>query len=210
LRCRVKICGIKSYEEAKDALDAGADALGFVFAKRSSRFIRPEDALAVIKKLPPLAVRVGVFQSQVPEEVETIALYLNLDVVQLHGEESPAYCREIKKRLIKSIAVTEGSDLKKEAEPYLPLVDAFLLDTFADGLKGGTGKTFPWEKAVGFSDYYNVILAGGLNPLNVGQAISLVRPYAVDVASGVEKNGKKDKELIRKFVEEVKKIEFTR
>lgn len=211
MKARVKICGIKTFEEARDALDAGADALGFVFTPKSKRCLNPEEAHQIMEKLPPFAVRVGVFQDQEKFEVQELATFLKLDVLQLHGSETPHYCRGFFNRLVKSVGVRPGMDLKPALEAYQDRVDALLLDTLTPGgLTGGSGQTFDWEQARGLAAHYTLILAGGLTPDNVAEAVQKVRPYAVDVASGVELNGQKNKILLERFVEEVKHVEFTR
>lgn len=197
---RVKICGICDLETALGAAEAGADALGFVFAP-SRRMLSPDKAREIIKRLPPFISRVGVFVNLPAAEVEQIAGYTGLDTVQLHGDESPEYCKAINGyKVIKSFSVSNGHDLER-ARMYE--VDGYLLDTPAQGLRGGTGIAFDWRLAAGFSAG-PLVLAGGLNPENVRQAINLVRPYAVDVSSGVETEGQKDINKIKHFVRRVK------
>ncbi|SMB98343.1 phosphoribosylanthranilate isomerase [Thermanaeromonas toyohensis ToBE] len=199
---RVKICGIRSLEEAWAALDAGAHALGFVFAP-SKRRIEPETAREIIKKLPPFITAVGVFVNEPRSRLLEIASFCRLHVLQLHGEESPDYCRSLAYPLIKAIRVRDIRVL--ELIPRYP-VEAILLDTYVPGCPGGTGQTFNWEiaqEAVGMGR--PLILAGGLTPENVGEAIQKVRPYAVDVSSGVETDGRKDPMKIARFIEAVVK-----
>ena len=197
---RVKICGICDLETALGAAEAGADALGFVFAP-SRRMLSPDKARDIIKRLPPFISRVGVFVNLPAAEVEQIAGYTGLDTVQLHGDESPEYCKSITRyKVIKSFSVSSEQDLER-VEAYE--VDGYLLDTPAQGLRGGTGMAFDWRLAAGFSAG-PLVLAGGLYPENVRQAIDLVRPYAVDVSSGVETEGQKDINKIKDFVRRVK------
>ncbi|WP_066632895.1 phosphoribosylanthranilate isomerase [Desulfolucanica intricata] len=199
---RVKICGIKSLEIARAAVDAGADALGFVFAK-SRRQISPSKAQKIIMELPPFVSRVGVFVDTVPREVQEIVNYCGLDTIQLHGEAQPDFYRGIRCSIIKSFQV------KGEASVRAALncsADAYLFDTYKNGLAGGTGEVFDWDvlKIVNFQK--PVILSGGLNADNVAQAIKTVKPYAVDVSSGVETNGVKDIEKIKAFITKAKGV----
>ncbi|MFZ5646867.1 MAG: phosphoribosylanthranilate isomerase [Bacillota bacterium] len=196
---RVKICGILDIETALGAVEAGADALGFVFAP-GKRMISPEAAREIIKKLPPLVSMVGVFVNRPAGEVVEIASYAGLDTVQLHGEENPEYCKGLGLKVIKSFPVSCADDLER-VERYR--VDGYLLDTSVPGQRGGTGKTFDWKLAAGFKAG-PLILAGGLNPENVREAIEQVKPYAVDVSSGVETGGRKDMVKIREFIRRVK------
>ena len=197
---RVKICGIGDLETALGAAEAGADALGFVFAPGRRR-LSPVRAREIIKKLPPFISRVGVFVNLPATEVEQIASYTGIDTVQLHGDESPEYCKAITGlKIIKAFSVSSVNDLEM-AGRYV--VDGYLLDTPAPGLRGGTGMTFDWGLAANFSAG-PLVLAGGLNPENVSQAIEIVRPYAVDVSSGVEIEGRKAISKIKNFVRRVK------
>jgi len=197
---RVKICGICDLETALGAAEAGADALGFVFAP-SRRMLSPDKAREIIKRLPPFISRVGVFVNLPAAEVEQIAGYTGLDTVQLHGDESPEYCKAINGyKVIKSFSVSGEHNLERAG---LYEVDGYLLDTAAQGLRGGTGIAFDWRLAAGFSAG-PLMLAGGLSPENVRQAINMVRPYAVDVSSGVETEGQKDINKIKDFVRRVK------
>ncbi|GFN23456.1 phosphoribosylanthranilate isomerase [Thermanaeromonas sp. C210] len=197
---RVKICGIKTWEDARSALDAGAHVLGFVFAP-SPRRIHPERAREIITRLPPFVTTVGVFVNEPRYSLLEIASFCRLDVLQLHGDEPPEYCRGLFHRLIKAIRVKDIGSLD-----LIPKyrVDAFLLDAFVPGQAGGTGHTFNWEIARRAKELGSpIILAGGLTPENVAEAIRQVRPYAVDVSSGVETNGQKDPVKIARFMEAV-------
>lgn len=196
---RVKICGVCDIETALGAVEAGADALGFVFAP-GRRMITPEKAREIIEKLPPLVSRVGVFVDRPAAEVAQIASLAGLDTIQLHGGEPPEYCAGLGYRVIKSFSVGSAGDLER-ARDYR--VSGYLLDTPVPGLAGGSGITFDWSLAAGFSAG-PLILAGGLNRENVQKAIELVRPYAVDVSSGVETGGRKDIDKIREFIRRVK------
>ncbi len=202
---RIKICGIRSDKEARLVLDAGVDTLGFVFAP-SPRQVNPEVARGIITKLPPFTTTVGVFVNEPRYNIMEIASFCRLDVLQLHGEEPPEYCHGLSQRLIKTFRVRDSSSIQAMAS--YPDVHGFLLDTYDPAVAGGSGRTFNWElarEAVTFDR--PIILAGGLTPENVGLAIRAVRPYAVDVASGVETNGCKDAGKIAAFVEAVRKAE---
>jgi len=198
---KVKICGIRNWEEAKMAADYGADALGFIFAP-SPRHISPEAAREIILRLPPFLTAVGVFVNEPRENLLEIARFCRLDAVQLHGEEPPEYCQSLGLKVIKSFPIC-GDEVPSEISFYN--VDAVLLDTYLPGKRGGTGRTCNWKVASQVAaSGVRVILAGGLTPENVQQAIMVVRPYAVDVASGVETAGHKDPDKVRRFVDAVR------
>lgn len=197
----VKICGITNIDDALAAVDFGADALGFVFYKGSPRFIAPDEAKDILKKLPPFVTTVGVFVDEAPHEIERILLHAPVDVVQLHGHEPPEACL-MSRRLIKAIRVKDLSDLEPLRQYH---VSSFLLDTYTPELHGGTGQIFNWDIAVEAKQFGKIILAGGLTPDNVDKAIQWVKPYAVDVSSGVEaKKGKKDHRKMRLFIEKAR------
>ncbi len=203
---RVKICGITNWSDARTAVDAGADALGFNFFPPSPRSVTPAQAWGMIRRLPPFVEAVGVFVNWPPEAVVAIARALRLGVVQLHGDENSAVVRECVSahKVIKAIRVRRGfrtSVLKTYAA-----ASAFLLDGFEPRLYGGSGKTFAWGIAREAKKYGRVILAGGLTPENVAAAIQAAEPYAVDVASGVESRpGKKDASKGREFVRQAQR-----
>lgn len=195
---RVKICGITNLDDALAAVDAGADALGFVFVA-SQRQIAPPAAAEIVAALPPLVTVVGVFTDADVEEVVSIAQHVQLDAVQLHGQESPEYCRRLSGKVIKRFRVFDGDDAESVAQRVAEYdVAAYLLDPGA-----GSGKTFDWRLARGVSR--RLIVSGGLTPQNVGGAIRVVRPFAVDVSSGVEiRPGRKDHAKLREFVAAVR------
>lgn len=196
---RIKICGITNLEDALLAAELGANALGFIFFAKSPRSVAPEAAREIIRRLPPFVVTVGVFVDEDAAVVEDLAARAGLDWVQLHGQETPDYCRNLSRRVMKAFRIKDENSLKGLA-PYRGAVQAFLLDTYKKGQTGGTGETFDWELARQAQDYGPIVLAGGLTPDNVAQAIATARPQAVDVASGVEAvPGKKDPDKLRAF-----------
>ena len=196
---RVKICGITNLEDARLAADLGAQALGFIFYPKSPRSIKPEAAHDIIRYLPPLVLSVGVFVDEEAGVVREVAQTVGLDWVQLHGKESPDYCRTLGRRVIKGFRVQDESSLAVLPD-YRDAVQALLLDTYRPGTPGGTGETFDWELARRAQDYGPIILAGGLTAANISQAITVAQPAAVDVASGVEAGpGVKDPEKLRAF-----------
>jgi len=207
LKVRVKICGITNAADAKVAVDAGADALGFIFVRKSPRFVEPEKARALISSMPPFVQSVGVFVDQPQEEVREIADYCGLDLLQFHGQESPDYCTSFGSRSIKAFRVKDESVIR-EMEPYLGRVRGVLLDSWSAKAHGGTGKCFDWTIATRIVKIANfpVILAGGLSAATVTDAIRRVGPYGVDVSSGVELSpGKKDARLVKEFINKVRK-----
>lgn len=196
---KVKICGITNPDDALAAVDAGADALGFVFFKDSPRHIRPAEAGRIIRQLPPFVVTVGVVVNETAETIAAMAAEAGVDCIQLHGDESPALCNSFR-RVIKAVRVASPDSLGP-IESCRGLVSAFLLDTFTPGAMGGTGRTFNWDIAAEAKQYGPIILAGGLTPDNVAEAIRHVRPYGVDVSSGVEREkGKKDHDKVSLFI----------
>jgi phosphoribosylanthranilate isomerase len=190
-RTRVKMCGTTRLDDALAAVQLGIDALGFIFYRKSPRYVAPEAAASIITRLPPFVDRVGVFvDAPLAEVVQTAAA--GLSYLQLHGEESPEYCREIRARLpflgiIKAVRVGEDSRGASAAfAPYADCVNAFLLDTYVKGESGGTGRVFPWSIIATLHLQRPVILAGGLGPENIARGLIEVRPYGVDINSGVE------------------------
>lgn len=200
---KIKICGIKEAEHAEKAVQAGADYLGFVFAP-SARQISPDTAREIIFKLTGSIMKVGVFVDEDVEEVNRIIKYCGLDLAQLHGSESEDYCQKISCPVIKAFRVRD-KDFLVQMECYRGVVEMFLLDSFVQGKAGGTGKTFDWSLAKIASAKGPVILAGGLTPQNVGDAVRLVNPFAVDVSGGVETNGIKDPVKISEFIKQARR-----
>ena len=200
-RIKVKICGTTSLKDAFLAVESGADAIGFIFYKMSPRNISQKEAKEIILQLPPFIETVGVFVNETSDKINRIAEQCKLNSIQLHGEESPALCRRVKRKVIKAFRVKNADSLKSIASYK---VSGFLLDSYNDGSKGGTGQVFDWNLALRVKKQGPVILAGGLNPYNVFTAIHRVKPYGVDVCSGVENSpGIKDHEKIRAFIKSV-------
>lgn len=202
---KVKICGITNLEDALEAVAHGADALGFVFFKKSPRYISPSKAKAIIKKLPPFISTVGVFVNEDKKNIEKIAAQTGINVIQLHGDERPQACR-LSRPVIKAFRV-KSLECLEPLSKYKDKVTAFLLDTYTPEIFGGTGQIFNWDIAVEAKQLGRIILAGGLTPENIEQAIRWVHPYAVDVSSGVEaEKGKKDHKKMKLFIERAKGI----
>jgi phosphoribosylanthranilate isomerase len=203
---RIKICGIMNKDDALAAAHFGADALGFVFAT-SPRKVSAESAREIIKTLPPFVKTVGVFVDEDPERVASIAATCGLDILQFHGSESVDYCNSFNRRVIKAVRMQSRDELKNLSN-YVDVVDGLLLDTYVPNKLGGTGITFDWELAVEARRYGRIILAGGLNPENVAAAIRMVKPYAVDASSGLERSpGVKDHEKMAQFIQEAMQAE---
>jgi phosphoribosylanthranilate isomerase len=202
---RVKVCGITNLEDALAALEAGADMLGFNFYARSLRYLKPAEARKIIEHLPEHVSCVGIFVNEsAPADVERIAREAGLHAVQLHGDETPEFCQSLRGlTTIKALRV--GADFDVESAAAFQ-TDAVLLDAYVAGERGGTGHTFDWTLATLTRERVaRLFLAGGLNPDNVATAVAAVRPYAVDVCSGVETApGRKSPQLMRRFVEMVK------
>jgi phosphoribosylanthranilate isomerase len=199
---RVKICGVRAFEEAEAAIEAGADALGFNFWPKSPRFIEPDEAGRIIEKLPPEIASIGVFVNEESQHLLSVALSAGLRAVQLHGDETPEYCAALGRvRIIKALRVGQNFGLQSMAQ-YT--VNSLLLDTAVTGSYGGTGKVFDWTIAIEAKKFAPIILAGGLTVENVAGACLQVKPAAVDVCSGVEAEpGRKDMKKMRRFFAEV-------
>ena len=221
---KVKICGITNMEDAKIAVKLGADALGFVFAF-SPRRISEARAYKIIRELPPFVSSVGVFVNDQLARVNQIIKKCNLNVVQFHGDESPDYCGHFEgMKVIKAFRVRNQKSLRVLSDYR---VDGFLLDTYIEGKMGGTGASFNWDlvrpvrdfatsgSGKGISNGVNllkdfrepIILSGGLSPDNIAEAVKMVKPYAVDVSTGVESTpGKKDPQLVKEFIRRAKQL----
>jgi len=200
---RVKICGITNIDDARAAIDFGADALGFVFFKGSPRCVTVKQAASIVCKLPSFVTTVGVFVDETPEIIRSSIADAGIDVIQLHGEEGPEVCH-FSRRSIKAIRV-KSIDSLEPLKSFKDLVSAFLLDAYAPDTLGGTGQKFNWDIAVEAKHFGRIILAGGLSPDNIQHAVQHVRPYGVDVSSGVEREkGKKDHQKMKLFIERAK------
>ena len=200
---KVKICGITNLQDAMSAIELGADALGFNFYKKSPRYIEPSKAKPMVEGLPPLVSLVGIFVDEYsPDRVMQIAHAIGISSVQLHGAESPEYVRRLSElRVIKALRVDENFQVKHMAGYS---ANAYLLDAHVSGKLGGTGKSFKWDVAIAAKSYGRVILAGGLTPENIYEAICNVEPYAVDICSGVEiQPGKKDVKKMEALFREI-------
>ncbi len=204
---RVKICGITEFEDARDAVLLGANAIGLNFYSHSPRYIEPSRAANIIEKLPPFVTVVGVFVNHPdPQNLEDFALSLGLHAVQLHGSETPDYCSMIQRvKVIKAFRIDSNfrvDTLRNHGS------GTFLLDACSPGQFGGTGKSFNWEVVFGANAFGSIVIAGGLTPDNVSQVVRTLHPFGVDVASGVEsKPGKKDYEKMRRFMEAVQRAD---
>ena len=205
-KVKLKICGITNLEDAWMAVKLGAGALGFIFAP-SPRQIGVQRVRRIIRAIPPFVMTIGVFVNEAAVAIREIMQYCGLDRVQLHGDESPAFCDEFMPYVIKAIRVKDASSLQI-GQAYQGKVRALLLDTYSKEKVGGTGKTFDWELAIKIKKQGTpIILSGGLTPSNIAAAIRAVRPYAVDVNSGVEERpGKKSHTLIRDLTENVRQV----
>ena len=195
---RIKICGTTNLDDALIAVEAGADALGFIFVPNTPRYLHPDEAAKIIEELPPFITTVGLFVNAEQKEIDTIANNCSLDAIQLHGEEPPELCVTLNRRVVKAFRVKDELSLSRLRDYH---VRAYLLDTYVKGTMGGTGKVFDWNLAVKAKQYGRIILAGGLNPHNIASAILRVRPYGVDVSSGVEASpGRKDPAKVKAFI----------
>ncbi len=201
---RVKICGISDIESAVVAAEAGADAIGLIFAP-SRRRVTPERAREIAGALPPFVTKVGVFVDEARERIEELIAACALDAVQLHGAETPLFSALFRVPVVKAIRVKDASSLDALGDYR---VGAFLLDTYDAAALGGTGTTFDWSLAARAALTHRVILSGGLTPGNVADALTRVHPYGVDVSSGVETDGRKDYAKIREFVRRVREWDF--
>jgi phosphoribosylanthranilate isomerase len=203
----IKICGITSLEDARAAIDAGADALGFNFYKPSPRYITPQRAREIIEQLPESLMSVGVFVNEESQSVTDIANEAAITALQLHGDESPAYCQALVADhfVIKTLAVSADFESRTVAEYK---VQAIMLDTRDNVLRGGTGRVFDWSIARRVRQLApQLFLAGGLSPENIEEAVETVRPYAVDACSALEDSpGKKNHERVRVFIEKVRGV----
>ena len=199
---KIKICGITNLDDALAAVDLGADALGFNFYKKSPRCIEPQKAAEIVAQLPPFVVPIGIFVNEKEDMIRDIVSLAGLQGIQLHGDETPEFCQRFGSRVIKAFQVKNKASLERMSHYR---VSGYLLDSYKEGMRGGTGTTFDWHLAVVAKTFGRVILAGGLTPDNVIEAIKLVQPYGVDVCGGIEREkGVKDHGLMRKFINDVR------
>jgi phosphoribosylanthranilate isomerase len=206
-RTRIKICGITREQDVSTVADNGADALGFVFYEKSSRHVGVQQAVQLARTVPPFLTVVGLFVNPTVDYVREVLAKVPLDVLQFHGEEEPDFCRQFGKPYLKAIRVKPGVDLVECAARYAG-ARGLLLDTFVEGIQGGTGESFDWA-LIPHDLPLPVVLSGGLHAGNVAAAIRQVRPYAVDVSSGVEAaKGIKDAAKIAVFINEVKNVDL--
>jgi len=214
-RTRIKMCGITNMEDAEEGMRAGVDALGFIFVEDSPRYIEPEKAKEIAANISPFVDLVGVFIDRDNIEVQEIVDYCGLSYVQLHGSETPEYCGQLAYaaspcKVIKAFRIS-GSATPEDFHPYQDVVQGFLLDTYVADQAGGTGSTFNWDMIESLALQRPIILAGGLTPDNVAEAIDKVRPFAIDVNSGVEiRPGLKDYDKLRMLLDAVWKADFAR
>jgi phosphoribosylanthranilate isomerase len=212
---RVKICGITRAQDLHAACDAGADALGFVFYEKSPRHLTIDAAAALVRELPPFVQAVGLFVNAEPAFIEAVLRAVPLDLLQFHGDETPADCARVGRPFIKAVRVNRDTDLLKCAADF-ESARGLLLDAFVPGVPGGTGERFDWS-LIPPDLPKPVILSGGLTPDNVAEAIERVRPWAVDVSSGVESamlvngaavaaKGIKDAHKIAQFIAKAKAV----
>lgn len=215
---KVKICGISKVENAQAAVDAGADFIGIVFEPNSRRCVETEKAKKIIESTrignrTEKVLWVGVFANQSVEEVNRIVEYCGIDVVQLSGNESPQYCAQMIRPVVKVIHIGLDADqvslteIRNGISSYETAECSYMLDTFKKGVLGGTGQVFNWDIAKVLSKERLLFLAGGLNIDNVSEAISKVRPWALDVSSGVESDGQKDSGKIHAFINKIRQID---
>ena len=205
---RTKICGITNIEDARVAVTAGADALGFLLYRKSPRYVDPMMIQQIVAQLPPFILPVGVFVNEEIKIVRDLMDTCGLALAQLHGDESATYCRELRRPVLKALRLKDRSTFVALAEFQARIeVRGFVLDALSEEAYGGTGQVVDWGLARQAAQAATVILAGGLTPENVGQALRAVQPYGVDVSSGVEVTpGKKDHEKVRAFLRAVSAV----
>ena len=203
---RIKICGITNIDDALMSVDAGADALGFNFVPDTPRYLKDTKAAAkIIEQLPPFITTVGLFVNADPALIQSIADECHLDMLQLHGDESPQFCQGFNRRVIKAVRIKDELSCSHLSDYR---VSGYLLDTYVKGALGGTGVAFDWSLAVKAKQYGRIVLAGGLDPDNVASAVRQVRPYGVDVSSRVEASpGRKDPVKVGGFIRNVKEVD---
>ncbi len=206
MKTRVKICGLTTFEAANTALNNGADALGFVFYDKSPRVVTAEQASFIIKGLPPFCTLVGLFVNANREYIKQVIKVSGINLLQFHGDESNEFCRSFKIPFIKAIRVTSQQCIEHAVNNF-PDAKALLLDTYVEGVPGGTGQAFDWT-LIPSSIASKVIVAGGLKTENVSAVVHQVHPYAVDVSGGVESSkGIKSNTMITAFLDAVRQAD---
>ncbi|SHI06158.1 phosphoribosylanthranilate isomerase [Desulfofustis glycolicus DSM 9705] len=206
------MCGTTREEDARAAIAAGVDGLGFIFVAASPRQVTPDQAAKLIETLPPFIARVGVFRDADEEEIKYLVDYCGLTQVQLHGNETPAFCRRLRSwrrglSVSKAVRIGPAAELV-DFQAFHDAVDSIMLDTYVRGAAGGTGRSFDWSVVPSLGISRPIILAGGLHAGNVVAAIEAVRPYAIDINSGVEAApGRKDHALLHQLVTTVRRLE---
>ncbi|HJN51285.1 MAG: phosphoribosylanthranilate isomerase [Pseudomonadales bacterium] len=204
-RVRIKICGITRLEDARCAVELGADALGFNFYGKSPRHVTVEQVRSITAGLPPFVTKVALLVDPNEEQLRQVLSQLPIDLIQFHGTESAQFCQSFGRPYIKVIRVAEGTDLNEESNRYGSAA-AILLDSYVEGVAGGTGRTFDWS-LIPKTISQPVVLAGGLNADNISEAIRTVRPFAVDVSGGVEREkGIKDRQAMQRFIKAVSEV----
>ena len=205
MRTRIKICGIKHRDDALKAVECGADAIGLVFVEKSPRYVSLTDASVIAESMPPFVTVVGLFMNAPAEEIREALNVVSLNLLQFHGDETPEYCDQFEMPYIKVLKMRENVNVMAFAQEY-PNAAGILLDTYHKDVAGGSGQCFDWSM-IPENIPFPLILAGGLNPDNVASAIETVRPYAVDVSSGVESvPAIKDHKKIEQFIKEVERV----
>ncbi len=201
-RTRIKVCGITRLEDALVATKFGVDALGFVFYEKSPRYVSIEQAAIICQSVPPFVTKVALFVNADERKVREIIDSVHIDLLQFHGDESPAYCESFNMPYIKAIRAKNRENIIDEITAHRNAIGV-LVDSYVPGIPGGTGNVFDWS-LIPDEEKRKVVLAGGLNAGNVSQAINIVRPFAVDVSGGVEESkGIKNHEKIHQFIKEV-------
>lgn len=209
---KIKICGITCAQDATWAANLGADFIGLNFYQDSPRKVSPQNAIEILKEIPPFVSSVAVFVNEDSKNIVKLIKKLNVALIQLHGEETVEYCRQLKEavpgiKIIKAFKIKDKSILETMKQ-YLEIADYFLLDAFVEDMAGGTGVTFNWDLAIKVKEFgKSIFLAGGLTPENVQEAGDKVKPFAMDVASGVEHSPKrKDYDKMKEFIAKAKNL----
>ena len=207
-QCKIKICGITNQIDALHAVNAGADALGFIFYNKSPRYVSPNVVKSIVADLPPFVLPIGVFVNEEAKAVRDIVDECGLVLAQIHGDETADFCETLRRPVIRGIRLRDRNTFLAMAEyKGRARIRGFVLDAFSQDLYGGTGKTADWELAKEAAQSFSFFLAGGLTPDNAQEAIRKVSPYGVDVNSGVESSpGKKDPAKIQAFIQAVKLV----